>query len=197
MRLTKHQQVRLLRKADQQCRLYWIAAASMIVGLTGCAGTTVTPISYGTGATAVGGKADADAKGLRYYEGAYFLIVYSNGKGGLKSEVKFLPDLTRKRSINPYAYLAKNETTLTFSNGMLTESNSVIDEAIIPKAMISAAEKIASAGFAAARKAGEEPVLPKPVLFKIRINPTTGDLELLGGTTDGMEIKVTLEGTDK
>lgn len=45
---------------------------------------------------------DEDARGIRYYEGAHFLIVYTDGKGGLKAGLKFLPDLTRKRSIDPY-----------------------------------------------------------------------------------------------
>lgn len=173
----------------------------LILALCGCAGTSVHPIAYGTknDANHVEGEDDSKVNGFRYYEGAHFLIVYTDGKGGLKSEVKFLPDLTRKRSINPYAYFSKNETTLTFSNGMLTDSKSVIDEAAIPKVAISAAEKIALASIAAANKAAgnEATYLPEPVLFKIRINPDTGKFELIKGNASGTNIEVTLQEADK
>jgi hypothetical protein len=175
------------------------AVLCLALALGGCAGATVHPIAYHTGQPdQVGGEPEADVRGIRYYEGAHFLIVYTDGKGGLKSEVKFLPDLTRKRSINPYAYLAKNETTLTFSNGMLTGSKSVIDETVIPKAVISAATKVALASIAAANAADgkQRTYLPQPVLFKFDINKA-GKVLLIPGDTIGKPIEVTLQEADK
>ena len=175
------------------------ALFSLILALGGCAGTTIHPISYNDVDPKVEGENDSEINGFRYYEGAHFLIVYTDGKGGLKSEVKFLPDVTRKFSIDPYAYFSKNETTLTFLNGMLTSSKSVIDETAIPKAAIIAAGKIALATIAAGNKAGgnEATYLPEPVLFKIRINPETGTLELIQGKEFGTKIEVTLQEADK
>lgn len=145
------------------------------------------PIAYGGAAdpkTQEGLTLDEDATGLRYYEGAHFLIVYSDGKGGLKSEVKFLPDLTKKRSIDPYAYFAKNETTLVFTNGILTQSKSVVDETILPKAAITALEKVATASISAFNLADGKPAtyLPLPKIYKIVIGPN-GSLTLETGNT--------------
>lgn len=169
----------------------------LTLGLAGCAGTTVRPISYAPGTVvSVAGKPDAEVNGLRYYEGAYFVIVYSDGKGGLASDVKWLPDLTRKRAIDPYTWFAKNEATLTFQNGMLTEAKSVVDETAIPKAILSAAAKIAIAS--AADKAGgddDKTVLPRPVLYKIQV--ADGKLTLLRGDTGGSDIVVTLQEAEK
>jgi hypothetical protein len=161
--------------------------------LGGCAATTVRPIAYHPPNAPALPKAEADVNGIRYYEGAHFLIVYTDGKGGLKSEVKFLPDLTQKRAVNPYAYLSKNETTLVFSNGMLVGTKSVIDEAVIPKAVISAATKIALAEIAAANLAeGKQTTyLPQPRIYKFQIDET-GKLTLLPGETVGKPIQATL-----
>lgn len=145
------------------------------------------PIAYADAAdpkTQEGLTLDKDATGLRYYEGAHFLIVYSDGKGGLKSEVKFLPDLTQKRSIDPYAYFAKNETTLVFTNGILTQSKSVVDETILPKAAITALEKVATAAISAFNLAEGKPAtyLPMPRIYKIIVG-SGGQLTLEAGNT--------------
>ena len=42
------------------------------------------------------------------------MLVYPDGKGGLVSDLRYLPDTTRLRVIKPYAYLASNEITFTF-----------------------------------------------------------------------------------
>ena len=168
--------------------------------LCGCAGTTVRPIAYGVAPdpNALAGADDSKVNGFRYYEGANFLIVYSDGKGGLKSEVKFLPDVTQKRAIDPYAWFAKNDTTLTFTNGMLTQSKSTVDEAVLPKAVISAASKMALATIAAANEAAGQDAayLPAPVIYKIRI-AGDGKLLLVKGVTNVDTIEVTLQEPDK
>lgn len=85
--------------------LLWCALASV---LAGCAGTSVETIADPA--------ADKEARGIRFYETAPFVLVTSDGKGGLISELIYLPDTTRKRSVRPYAFMANNNSTLTFSN---------------------------------------------------------------------------------
>lgn len=152
--------------------------------LGACAGTTVEPVAWSGGTAVDGVRADSEVDGLRYYEGAHFLIVYSDGKGGLKSEVKFLPDLTRKRAIDPYAWFAKNDATLVFTNGILSQSKSVVDETIFPKAAITALEKVATAAIGAFNLAEGKPAtyLPLPRIYKIVVGDK-GVLTLLAGNT--------------
>ena len=151
----------------------------------GCAGISVHPVSD-----------DSAARGIRYYEPAPFLLVHSDGKGGLTSSVVILPDLSRKMSARPYAVLARNDATLQFQNGMLSSSKSVADETVIPKAVVSALEKVAIAAAKAAFKTeGEEDEgvkVPPPQLFKIVIEKDR--VKLLGGPGNG-ELFVTRQVT--
>src|SRR6476661_31910 len=87
---------------------------------------------------------EKEARGFRYYETTPFLLLYTDGKGGLVSEVHYLPDYTKKRSIEPYAYAASNKATLKFENGRLAEAKAIVDESIVPVAVIGALEKIAT-----------------------------------------------------
>jgi hypothetical protein len=167
------------------------ALIALAIGTAGCAGTNVSRISnpdYG-----VGGKySDDQADGIRYYESAPFLLVYSDGKGGVVSKLLFLPDLTRKRVIDPYATLSSNNSTLTFTNGVLTQGKTVVDETVFPKAVVGALEKVASAIVMGAFNApGAPPTaqLPPPQLFKIVLLPH-GQARLLGGQTVDKDGKV-------
>ena len=149
--------------------------------LAGCAGTSFRPVSA---------KGDAKDTGIRYYESAPFLLVYSNGRGGITSEIKFLPDVTNKRSVDPFAVLAQNDTTLTFADGTLTQSKTVVDETGVPKAIVTALEKVASAAIAAANAPGDEPTeadFPLPRLYKIVI--TAEQVSLEGGKVIGADGK--------
>ncbi len=144
--------------------------------LTGCAGFVAKPISDSA--------TDAKVSGIRYYEPAPFILVHTDGKGGLVSQLIYLPDTTQKLAIDPYAYLAKNNTTLTFRNGMLVETKSVIDETVVPKAII---EGIQKAAVAAAKAKGMDlpqvdsvTKIPAPALFRVIVN-TDGSIHLLGG----------------
>jgi len=112
--------------------------------------------------------ADKASTGFRYYDSAPFLLVHTDNKGGLTSQVLYLPDLTRKRAAAPYNYLASNKTTLTFDKGKLQQSKSVVDETIVPAAVISGLEKIATAAVkAAANAANAGDTIPPPMLFRI------------------------------
>ncbi|PTR06818.1 hypothetical protein C8R32_109104 [Nitrosospira sp. Nsp5] len=153
--------------------------------LTGCAGTNVNRVA--TGEIAGPGEVlDSKADGIRYYEIAPFLLVYTDGRGGLTSQLLFLPDLTRKRVIDPFAVLATNNTTLTFVNGVLTQGKTVVDETVVPKAIVGALEKAAIAAVNAfLNDVGTPPTtqVPPPQLFKIVLE--NGGGRLVGGKSVG------------
>jgi hypothetical protein len=157
-----------------------------LAALSGCAGTTVETVAIPE-LNAPGKLSEEQADGIRYYEAAPFLLVYTDGKGGLNSRLLFLPDLTRKKSIHPYAVLASNESTLTFTNGVLTQAKTVVDETIVPKSAVAALEKAATAALAGALNVtGVSPPskLPPPHLYKVVIEKDS--VRLVGGPgTDG------------
>ena len=147
--------------------------------LSACAGLNVTPI--GTSA-----ELDKTAHGFRYYQPAPFLFVHSDGKGGLTSQIKFLPDTTQKMSVQPYAYLASNESTLQFDAGMLTQAAAVVDETVVPAAALDSLAKVLSAAAKAAMNVPEatnDATVPVPYLFKIVIKGNV--IELRGGPMNG------------
>jgi hypothetical protein len=153
-----------------------LAVASVAAFLAGCAGIS---------AKSVPDPAKDTTGGFRYYEGAPFLLLYTDGKAGLTSKVLYLPDTTRLRSIEPYSYLANNTTTLKFDHGRLTSAKVVADETAIPTAIISGLEKIALEA-AKAANAGEEGI-PGPYLFRLVKEGT--DWKLAGGQAIGMDGK--------
>ena len=184
----------------------FFGAISIALALGGCAGTTVSRIAYPGIAPTPGLPADAndnDATGIRYYENAPFLLVYSDGKGGLTSQLLYLPDLTQKRVVHPFAYLAANNTTLTFDKGVLTQGKVVADETAVPKALIGALEQAAAASIGRSfNAAGGEPPpqLPPPQLFRIIL--ANGKAQLVGGpgvdsTGSARMIDVTISGEAK
>jgi hypothetical protein len=146
--------------------------------VSGCAGLDVTPV--------LSDKDEASARGFRYYQPAPFLLVYSDGKGGLISQIKFLPDTSRKMSVQPYAYLSSNESTLQFDAGMLTQAAAVVDETVVPTAALDALAKALGAAAKAALNAPTAPneaAVPVPYLFKIVV---VGDkVYLKGGPVNG------------
>lgn len=147
--------------------------AAATVCLIGCAGITAGPVSD-----------DATDDGFRYYDTSPFLLIYTDSKGGLKSEVLFLPDTAKIRSIRPYAYGASNKTTLKFENGRLVQATSEIDETVIPKAVIAGLEKVATLAAKAANSGNEG--IPGPYLFRI-VRKDTGEWALAGAIAVGTD----------
>lgn len=147
---------------------------------------------------------DSSDDGIRYYERAPFLLVYSDGKGGVVTHVQYLPDRTRLRSVHPFNFLASNKNTLTFKNGMLSTSTNTSDASALPSAIIKAVETVAAAaakyGFFMVPAVKEGYVLPPPALYRIHIN--NGQVTFVGqsGTDpDGnaMVIQFTLQTQEK
>jgi hypothetical protein len=134
------------------------------------------------------------AGGIRYYQPAPYLLLYTDSEGGFVSKLLILPDLQQKMSIRPYAIAASNNTTLTFTNGMLDAAKADIDQTEVPKAVIASLEKAAAVaikGGAFLAPGAEAPTAPAPYLFKI-VN-TGGSWELIGGQgkdKDRQEVKI-------
>ncbi len=151
-----------------------LLACAAVLLLNSCAGLS--------GRTLATEQEDKQARGFRYYDSSPYLLIYTDNKGGLNSEFKYLPDLTKKREVRPYQFLAKNEGTLTFEEGILTGAKTEGDGTAVPKAVISALETAAKTALAAAdRSAGIERkatdgTIPAPAvyLFKIIYDPVQG-----------------------
>jgi hypothetical protein len=154
--------------------LAWVVSLATLL-VSGCAGISVAPVAN-----------DAKARGYRFYQPAPFLFVRSDGKGGLTSEVVYLPDSTQIMSARPYAVLASNNATLSFSNGVLTEASAVVDETVLPTAIIDAVSKAAVAAIAADLPKNSQTTAPVPYLFRIFIDDK-GVVHLNGGPAVGSD----------
>jgi hypothetical protein len=136
-------------------------------------------------------EADAAATGVRYLGTSPYLIAYSDGKGGVVTEVKYLPDPAKKMSAKPDAKLADVDTKMDFDRGVLTTSVESGDATAVPKAIVKAVETLAPKLLAALNKAdtAKEYTVPAPYVFKIVVNGN--DVYFLGGQGDA-PIKITL-----
>ena len=66
--------------------------------LGGCAGVSHSPVASSS--------ADRCVNGIRYYQNSLYLLVYSDGKGGIVSEFMYLPDTTKKMVACPHNFAA-------------------------------------------------------------------------------------------
>jgi hypothetical protein len=152
----------LLRKT------YWrslIACLGVIV-LSGCESVTYAPQAK-------------QPDGLPYYESAPYLLVYSDGHGGLKWQIRYLPDQTRIMTVKPSVFLSHAEMNLNFQNGMLTTASAMGDSTGIPKAFISAVESVLPLLGAAALEQEKKNGFPAPYLYKIVVQG--GSVAFTGG----------------
>ncbi len=160
----------------------WFSVFLVINTLYACAGLSVETLGKDA-------ERDKAARGFRYYQPAPYLFVHSDGKGGIVSEIKFLPDISQKMSAKPYAYFATNESTLQFDAGMLTQAAAIVDETIVPGATVDALAKVLGAVVKTAFNApGETNIatVPVPYLFKIVVKDNT--IELRGGPEKGAAV---------
>jgi hypothetical protein len=163
-----------MRTRSLHCGL--IAAAGLSC-LAGCAGLSVEAIGN------TGQAADAKATGVRFYQEAPFLFVYADGKGGVGTDIKWLPDTTQLMSASPYAVLSKNETTMEFLSSALTTSTVVVDDTIVVNASLEALGKVLAAAAANTASESELPPVPAPKLYRIIVNGDANPLRLSASRT--------------
>ena len=123
--------------------------------LASCAGSTHRTVE--------GAVADLKATGIRYYDTSPYVFIRTDNKGGLKSEFVYLPDPTKKRSVHPYAVMAKNKTVLTWNpeGTVLTGSSTDADSGEVPAAIVGALKDAALTAVGKAFDTGE--AAPNPV----------------------------------
>jgi hypothetical protein len=134
---------------------------------------------------------DQSDTGVRYLGTSPYLIAYSDGKGGIVTQVTYLPDPAKKMSAKPDTTLADVDSTLEFDRGVLTTSVSKGDATAVPMAIAKAVEAFAPSLLAAMGRAGEtkEYTIPAPYIFKIVVDGS--DVYFTGGQGD-QAIKITL-----
>ena len=111
-------------------RALWAALVAASLVLVGCAGVTHVPIPDE--------KADQADRGVRYYRESLYLLVMSDGKGGVAHKLEFLPDPSKKMSICSHNFISKLETNYTFDKGVLTKSTETADSSKVPAAVVKA-----------------------------------------------------------
>jgi hypothetical protein len=149
--------------------------AAVVVLITGCAANVKHQ------EVPVGG--DATEKGVRYYESAPYLIIYSDGVGGLKWQIRYLPDQSHLMAANPTIDGARTEMTLYFQNGVLASASTVGDTTEVPKALIGAVQSalplLAAGGFVPLDVNNKPNGFPAPYLYKLVVSNNT--VEFMGG----------------
>ena len=156
----------------------------VVIMLSQCASIKHMPIDDET---------DLTNKGIRYYQSSPYLIIYSNGKGGIVTQLEYLPDPTKKMSVLPKSCMATIKTALEFDNGVLTTSTEETDTTAVPKAILKAVETVGTAYLAAFNIIKEEAkdfyTVPAPYIYKIDVK---GNNVLFIGAQGDHNFKVTL-----
>ncbi len=141
----------------------FLQAVSLTLGLASCAQLVHSPI-----------EDFDDVSGVPYYQGSYYLLVHTDGKGNLASKLLWLRDPSRKMQAKPTSVFASLESTLQFSNGTLTKSTELADTTAVPTAIIEAAESLLSSGFLSRPDRAPKIALPAPSIYKVIIvDPVT------------------------
>lgn len=157
----------------------WLAVLTM-GGLIACASIEPTPV-----------KNFENPKGIPYYDGSYYLLVYPDGLGNLKWTLQYLADPQKKREYRTSQFLSSVETELTFSNGVLNIGNTTTDSTVVPTAVIGAIEKVLTSGIANDPLANVNKV-PAPSIYKLVV--TGNQIAFLGEkSTHFVNVTVTQE----
>lgn len=127
----------------------FLVVVSIFAFITGCAG-----VDYKPAPATIAPRQDAG--GIVYYEDSPYLLVYPDGKGNISWQVLFLPDQTKKRIAVPYNFISSLNTSLTFQNGLLTQSSTTADATAVLKTVAAAIQALGTKAFLLA------PLGPKP-----------------------------------
>jgi len=141
----------------------------------------ISLVIFGCSATVTHQVATDTSTGIRYYDTAPFLIIYSDGMGGLKWQIRYLPDQTRVMTATPSIIGGRTEMSLYFQNGMLTSVSTVGDTTEVPKALINAAQTALPLLLAAAESPHQKG-FPAPYIYKLVVE--NGNIKFVGGKGD-------------
>jgi hypothetical protein len=140
----------------------------------------VALLAFGCSAAVKYTPATDGGTGIRYYQSSPYLLVYSNGKGGLIWQILYLPDQTKMMMVEPKVIGGRSEMTLYFQNGVLTGSTELGDTTELPKAILAAVQS--AIPLLAMTMEVQQPTVPAPYLYKIIVE---GDkVRFVGGHGD-------------
>jgi hypothetical protein len=164
--------INLLKRLSRPLRpTVWrlIIAGLCCVMFSGCESVT-----YGPQAT--------DPDGVPYFNNAPYLLVYSDGHGGLKWQIRYLPDQSRIMTVTPSVFISHAEINMNFQNGVLATSSTLGDSTEIPKSLIAAVQSALPLVGAAAMAGAQKNGFPAPYLYKIVVEGSS--LKFVGGQAD-------------
>jgi hypothetical protein len=114
-------------------------------------------------------RATDTGSGIRYYESSPYLLISSNSKGGLRWQILYITDTSKKMMVTPTVIWGHSELDLYFQNSMLTGSSELSDTTDLPKAVVAAVQSaiplLAKGAFAV-----KPPQVPAPYIFKIVVD---------------------------
>ena len=135
-------------------------------------------LAAGCSATVTHEQATAESgSGIRYYDSAPYLLIYSDGRGGLKWQIRYLPDQSHIMMATPSIVGGRTEMTLNFQNGVLATASTVGDTTELPKAIIAAVQS--ALPLLAAAEGPAQKGFPAPYLYKLVIRDN--ELTFIGG----------------
>ncbi len=152
--------------------MYRAALLALALLLAGCAGFVYAPETD---------KSD----GIRYYESAPYLLIYSDGKGGLQWQIRYLPDQSHVMTVRPEVFAGRTEMTLYFKNGMLTGSSLMADSTDVPKAIIAAAQAAVPLLVSGIGEGPKRKGFPAPYLYKIVVD--ANGVNFIGGPPESKD----------
>ena len=138
------------------------------------------PCLFGCSTTVTHSAATESGIGIRYYQSSPYLLVYSDSKGGLRWQILYLPDQTKKMMVEPKVLGGRSELTMFFHNGILTGSSELGDTTEIPKAIVATVQS--ALPLIAAALAAPPPQVPAPYLYKLVVKKD--QLAFIGGQGD-------------
>lgn len=147
-------------------------------------------VLMGCSATVTHQVEDSNSTGIRYYRNAPYLLIYSDGKGGLKWQIIYLPDQSQIMTATPSVVGGHTEMTLFFQNGALASSSVIGDTTALPRAIIAAVQS-ALPLMAMAAAGQQQPGFPAPFLYKIVLRDNV--VNFVGGQGDS-SIQVPING---
>ena len=134
--------------------------------LIGCASVEPVPV-----------KDFSSPKGIPYYGGEYYLIIYPDGKGNLAWTLEYAFDPTQKMEFRTTNHFANTSATLSFNNGLLTGAVTTADSSAVISTIIDAVSSVATA----LANQPDRAVGPPRVY---RIETVTGGVEFYGENND-------------
>jgi hypothetical protein len=154
-------------------RQNWILIITLISLLSSCARIVYEPVPK---------DSDDDSNGIRFYHSSPYVLVYSNGKGGLITQILYIADPYKKISAKPKSFMATAQTTMEFDKGVYKSAKNTIDATAVPSAIIKAVEAAAPAFIAALNEPVPTLKVPPPYLYKIIVDGSS--VKFVGGQGD-------------